>query len=64
MTAPKVVVDGRLGEDLTDAGRDYLWGEGNWVRCEDCPKYGAVVYHHKNFHRPLTHRYPDTAAVA
>lgn len=29
-----------------------IWGEGNWVRCAQCPRddRGNEVYHHKEAH--------------
>jgi len=31
---------------------DRVWGQGNWVRCEPCPRdpTGLGVFHHKDFH--------------
>ena len=33
-------------------GNDAVRGEGNWVRCSDCPHdaMGQPVYHHKDYH--------------
>ena len=33
-------------------GNDYIWGEGNWIRCAICPldSAGFEVYHHKDHH--------------
>ena len=59
MSAPKVVAGGRVGAEMTDAKRDRMWGPGQWVRCENCPKYDGVVYHHRDYHSGITRRYPS-----
>lgn len=34
---------------------DRTWGEGNWVRCADCPdSFGHPSRHHRDNHPPRT----------
>jgi hypothetical protein len=39
-------------DDHFEDGNDKVWGQGNWVRCSDCPDgTGLPSYHHRDTHR-------------
>lgn len=42
----------RLRDAIFAPKNDELWGEGNWIRCPQCPRDsdGREVYHHVNAH--------------